>query len=435
MMQVLYKIVKVIFRSRQMKENLWAFYIFVMIKFLPYRFKKLVRKVRKKDKIKIAFMIQMASSWKYDYLFRMLLEDKRFEPIIIICPITNYDSDTMYRELQIANDFFFSQNYPVYSTWDENSQKWIDIKKNLNPDIVFFSNPWAELSRPEYYIYNFLDTLTCYAPYGFKSSHLYNAIFNMPFQNLLWKIFYETEIHKRLAFKYARNKGANGLVTGYPGMDTLLDISYLPKEVWKIKNKTIKRIIWAPHHTIFGKADSNVGFSTFLLYSDFMFRIAEKYKNSIQISFKPHPLLRPKMYNHQDWGKEKTDLYFEKWMYLPNAQLNDSNYIDLFLTSDGLINDGESFMVEYLYTQKPSLFLVADERVSERFNVFGKLVFDQLYKGYNESDIDSFINDVIINGKDYKKEMRIDFFENQVKPPHNKLASDNIYCFIKTTLS
>ena len=429
------KITKTFILGGQLKRILWELYLLVLIKFLPYWYKILISKAKRKDKIKVAFLIQLASSWKYDYIFNLMLKDQRFEPIVIICPIINYENIAMFREIQRAINFFSKKNYPVINSWDEQSQKWINIKKIIKPEIVFFSNPWDNMSRPEYYIFNFLDTLTCYAPYGFKSSHLYEAIFNKPFQNLLWTIFYETEIHKKLALKFARNKGLNGVVTGYPGMDNLLDESYSPDNVWRIKDASVKKIIWAPHHTIFGEYDSNVGFSTFLRYSDFMLRVAYEFKDRIQMSFKPHPLLRSKMYKHPLWGREKTETYFNKWASMINTQLNEGNYIDLFLTSDAMINDGESFMVEYLYTNKPSIFLVADERVTERFNEFGKMVFEHLYQARCEEDILAFINDIVIAEDDYKNAKRVEFFENLVKPPNNKLASENIYNFIKSSIS
>ena len=413
-----------------LKKSLWEIYILILLKIQPIRYAVIRKKISKKKIVKIVFLIQLSSSWKYDYLFKSLQKVKKFEPLIIICPLIGYDNDNMFKEMQMAVDFFLDQGYPVLSTWDAKNEIWLDVRKEINPDIVFFSNPWAELSLNKYYIYNFLDKLTCYVPYGFKSSHLYEAIFDKPFQNLLWRIFYETEIHKCLAKKYARNMGINGVVTGYPGMDNLLDKYYIPKDEWKIQNNTVRRIIWAPHHTIFGKSDSNVGFSTFLLYSDLMLRIANEYEEKIQISFKPHPLLRPKLYNHTDWGILKTDNYFEKWASLKNGQLNEGNYIDLFMTSDAIINDGESFMVEYLYTKKPAMFLVADKNISDRFNEFGKLVFKQLYQGHSEQDIREFINMVIIGGNDHMKEERVGFFEKYVKPPNDKLASENLFSII-----
>ena len=402
---------------------------------MPFRYRRLLKEVKRKDKVRIVFLIQLASSWKYDYLFQLFLNDDRFDPIIAVCPVISYSNDNKFMEMDRAIHFFQNLNYPVYPTWKKESREWVDIKKDLKPDIVFFSNPWADLSMPRYYIYSFLDTLSCYVPYGFKSSHLYQAIFNKPFQNLLWKIFYETEFHKSLAKKYGRNKGRNGVVTGYPGMDNLLSVGYESDSAWGNTDTNIKRIIWSPHHSIFGKEDSNVGFSTFLKYYNFMIDVTDKYRSSVHFSFKPHPLLKSKLYKHKDWGRERTDNYYSSWDSSPNTQLNEGNYIDLFLGSDAIINDGESFMVEYLYTKMPAMFLVADDTITDRFNEFGKKAYKNLYKGYSEHDITSFINDVIIGGNDYKAKERIEFFDNQVKPPNDVLASENIFNCISLSVS
>lgn len=419
----------------KIKSIIWRLYYFLLIKIVPMRYKRLSKRLRRKERIVICFLIQLASSWKYDYLYRLFSDDERFEPIIVICPIANYEEEMMFDEMQAAFNFFIARNYRVISSWDISSNTWIDVKDTLRPDIVFFSNPWAELSRKEYYILNFLDTLTCYAPYGFKSSHLYEAIFNKPFQNLLWRIFYESVIHKSMAEKHGRNKGVNGIVTGYPGMDNLLDKNYSPVDVWTINARKLKRIIWAPHHSIFGKDDSKVGFSTFTRYSTLMVEIANQYKDEVQFSFKPHPLLKSKLYKHPEWGKEKTDRYYDLWAEMSNTQIDEGNYIDLFMTSDAIINDGESFMVEYLYTNKPSLFLIADENVSDRLNIFGEKVLRHLYQAKSDKDIHEFIRDIVIDGNDYLKESRISFFNEYVRPPNNRLASENIYWFIKETVT
>ena len=47
---------------------------------------------------------------------------------------------------------------------------------------------------------------------------------------------------------------------------------------WKLRDMNLKRIIWAPHHTIEGNTD-DIAFSTFLEYYDLMLEIAEKYSD------------------------------------------------------------------------------------------------------------------------------------------------------------
>jgi hypothetical protein len=320
----------------------------------------------------------------------------------------------------------------VIKSLDETTGKWLNVKKEIKPDIVFFSVHW-NLTRPEYKIQTYNRILTCYSTYTFVISHLYQGYFNQEMHNLVWKYFVETTAHQKIAQKYAQNKGTNVVVSGYPGMDILLQKDYQPVNVWKINDKKIKRIIWSPHHTIqeFG---ATLDYSTFLNYCDFMFDLANKYRDQIQIAFKPHPILRSKLSLDAVWGKEKTEKYFQKWANLPNGQLNEGEYFDLFATSDGLINDSSAFVIEYLYTGKPMMFLKNDDSVGERMNEIGREALTKLYIGKHKEDIERFITEVILENNDPMKNDRNQFFNNTIKPPNNVLASQNIYNHIKSEI-
>lgn len=416
----------------QFKKGLKEFQLNYQIKKAPVIHEKTLKRIRKKEKIKIAFFILKSSVWKFEVLYQLLKNDEKFEPVIIICPYTNYGRETMQRYMNQAFEYFSSNGYQVVKTLNEESGKWLNVKKEIKPDIVFFSVHWS-VTRPEYQIQNYTKLLTCYSTYTFVISHLYQGYFNREMQNLVWKYFVETTVHQKLAQKYARNKGINTVVSGYPGMDILLQNDYRQKDVWKIKNKKFKRIIWSPHHTITGYG-STLDYSTFLKYSEFMFELAEKYSNQIQIAFKPHPILRSKLSLDEVWGKEKTDAYFQKWANIPNGQLNEGEYFDLFATSDGLINDSSAFVIEYLYTGKPMMFLKNDEAVEDRMNEIGQEAITKLYIGKSKNDIENFISGVVISGNDTMKNERNDFFNSVIKPPNNMLASENIYNTIKSEI-
>ncbi len=394
--------------------------------------KKALEKVRKKEKIKVAFFVIKSSVWKFDLIYRMMEKDERFEPLIVICPYTLYGEESMLWYMNQAYNFFAGNNYKVIKTLDSDNGKWLNIKKEINPDIIFFTVHWG-VTKSQYQIHNYTKFLTCYSTYTFVISYLYEGYFNQEMQNLVWKFFLETNTHQKLAFKYSRNKGINTVVTGYPGMDKLIQNDYLPTNVWKLKDKNIKRIIWSPHHTINGLG-ADLDYSTFLKYYDFMFELASKYQDQIQIAFKPHPVLRTKLSLDDYWGKEKTDKYFQKWADLPNGQLNEGEYFDLFATSDGLINDSSAFVIEYLYTGKPMMFLKNDEHVADRMNEIGQKALTKLYIGNNKSEIERFITEIVIEENDLMKNERIQFFDAVIKPPNNRLASENIYENIKSEI-
>lgn len=389
-------------------------------------------KIREKKNIKIAFFIFKESVWKFDQLYHLLQKDNRFEPIVVICPYNDFGEKDMLTSMRKAYDYFVLNNYNVIKTFNEETREWLDIKKKVNPDIIFFSAPWY-FTRPEYQIENYKDRLTCYVPYTFVISYLYQGYFNQYMQNFVWKFFVETDVHKKISIEYSRNKGINAVVTGYPGMDKLINYSFNSIDVWKIKDRKIKRIIWSPHHTLPGMG-ATLDFSTFFMYNEFMLQMANNYKDRIQIAFKPHPTLKSKLYLDDIWGKTKTDEYFQKWENLYNGQLVEGDYIDLFATSDGMINDSSAFVIEYLYTQKPQLFLTRDDRVSERLNEVGKMALTIHYLGKCKEDIEDFINNIILNEQDIMCKERVQFFESKIKPPNNLTASENIFNYLASEI-
>lgn len=411
---------------RLIRTKLVHLYEYPIILSQPERHKKALEKVCMKDKVKVAFFALSSSVWKYEGIYWLMEQDPRFEPIVIVCPIVNYGYKNMLVEMENAFKMFQDKGYNVIRTYDETSDSYLDVKKEIDPDIIFYTNPHLGLIKDEYYIKNYLDTLTCYTQYSFHVTYLNQAQYNQLFHNVLWKAFYETKIHAKMAKHYSRNKGKNVIISGYPGID---DFVYGHRssnnEVWKSPDAKLKRIIWAPHHTI--DLSENLGLSNFLLHYQFILDIAEKYKDKIQIAFKPHPLLKVKLSNYKDWGAQRTENYYKTWDELENGQLEIDDYVDLFNTSDAMILDSCSFVAEYLCCGKPSLFTFKDSSIINKFNEFGRLALNHHYHAFNESQIIEFIENVVCNGNDIKLETRKEFYDDYLVPPHNKNASENIY--------
>ena len=250
----------------------------------------------------------------------------------------------------------------------------------------------------------------------------------MPFHSLLWKYLLETEFQKQYAEEYEKSKGDNVEIIGTLVLEDLMRPDYQPIDVWKPQEVKKKRIIWAPHHTV----DYLFNFSNFLTYCEEMLRIAEKYKEQIQIAFKPHPVLKFKLINL--WGVEKTEDYYNRWLNLANGQIEQGDYIDLFKTSDAMIHDCGSFTAEYLYTQKPVLFQIRDEKVKEEFNTFGQACFAQHYHAYSIEETEAFIRDVVIADNDPKKEDREQFYKNYLYPKDGIMPSDKIISLLQTAI-
>jgi hypothetical protein len=399
-----------------------------LIKRASKRHRKALEIVRKKENIKVAFFLTHESVWKYDVLYDLMFRHSRFEPVIFVCPVVNYGMENMLFEMDKSFVSFKNRGYNVIKTYDNETEEYLDVKKTFSPDIIFYTNPYEGLQDYRFYIKQFSKTLTCYVPYAIMTVN-YEFIYNLDFHNIIWKVFSETPIHREIALQNQKNKGRNNIVTGYPGFDQLLINKTPNRDVWKNKNFTLKKIIWAPHHSM---TELNK-VSNFLEYYDFFLELAYNYRDKVQIAFKPHHLLRVKL-EKDYWGKEKTDIYYNKWENLVNGQFEDGDYIDLFLTSDALIHDCGSFMAEYLITGKPSLFMVRDESVMEYWNNFGEKAIAVHYQSRNKKQLIDFIENVVLNENDWMREERNNFVENTLIPKNKLTASENILEYLESQI-
>lgn len=392
------------------------------------RYGRVEKRLRGQSKIKVCFFLIHSNVWKFDELFRIMLTDDKFEPMVVICPYMPYGENTMLSTMTQAKEFIQEKGYPYILTYDQKGGEWLDVRREVKPDIVFFTNPYRGLTKEEYYIFNFPDSLTCYVPY---SSMICSTPiqFNKPLQNYVWKFFIENDIAHKIAYNESPSKGKNCIATGFPSLDCILKKGYLPKNVWK--NSQPIKIIWAPHHTIETTSDAIISFSSFLYYSELMLELANKYRDKVQFAFKPHPILYSKL--ELLWGKKKTDDYYNRWASMSNSQFENGEYIDLFMSSDALIFDSVSFINEYLYTRKPSLFTDKSD-ITAQLNEFGLKAFDCHLKAHNESDIDNFIMSLINNEKDPMFQKKEEYYTKYLLPKNNMSASQNIFEYIKQTI-
>lgn len=368
---------------------------------------------------KVAFFTLSVDYWKYDSLYVAMKNHPQFQPIIIPVTTQYWVKEIQQEKLRQMFQFFKEKNYDVVNPLDANYSVEDEIRK-INPDFAFYTQPYSGWRSGDLPIKYLKHAKICYHPYAFPTV-IHKDNYNTMVHNLAWRVFYSSNAYKSMAQKMAYNKGVNACVTGYLLADKFLD-SHIEMDPWK-QNRSLKRVIWAPHHSIFDNGLSN--WSTFLQYCDFMLEIAHKYRNQIQIAFKPHPGLKAKLYDHTDWGKEKIEKYYSQWATMENTIITESDYVDLFKTSDAMIHDCGSFMVEYHYTQKPVMYL-DNGAYSQNMDTLGKAAYDAHYHGYKTADIMHFIDMVVIHNEDPLKNIRKEFFEKNLLPPHHQTVADNI---------
>ncbi|BCN32526.1 hypothetical protein [Anaeromicropila herbilytica] len=393
-----------------------------------------VSKLMKKKKIKIAFLIPMASTWSCETLYQLLRQDDRYEVYIVVHAFFNGTEETVKEEYYRTLNYFIEKNYSVIDSYDFSNNRSLDWNGIGKPDIVFHLNPHYKCFPEKLWIHNFpLSTLHIYVPYGIMTYGATKNQYNQMSHLLYWKIFCESEIHKFMAKIYSDISDSNVINSGYIKMDKFYSKTQNKKNIWKIpeekSEEDVIKIIYAPHHSI---GNNLCAFSTFDHNYMKFYDYAKNNSNTSWV-FKPHPILKKASIEYGIFSNEEEyEKYLEKWDMLPNARVaNEGEYIDLFKSSDTMILDSVSFLSEYLYTGKPYLFIT---REGQTFNFFGQELYKILYTAEQEKfeDVDKFINDVVINKNDFKKELRITFFRKYLDylNINKKLAGEFVYEYI-----
>lgn len=375
------------------------------------RHKALLQQIKGKEKIKVVFLVIHKSIWKAGPLFQKMLNDPLFDPVILVCPYTAYGEKRMWSDMEVCLEYFQEKKYPLISSYNTKDKRWLTLQE-INTDIVFFTNP-HQLTLKQYYEDAYLNYLSCYVPYysDIASAYDFQSTYNQKFHNAVWLILYGDKHSVENAQKYCMSRGVNCKYFGSLFLEDFFSDSISYKG-WKHADK--KRIVYAPHQSII--KENNLHLSTFLHVADFMVDLAKKYEDIIEWSFKPHPILKSKLYKHPEWGKERTDNYYSFWGLSSNSHINEGEYIGLFKSADAIIHDCGSFILEALLSEKPCAYLHFNGE--DQLSAINQYGLDLIRCHYIVSELymlERFVVDVVSGDLAIKSDHKY-FLENQIYP-------------------
>lgn len=367
--------------------------------------------------INVVFEVTGISKWKVDSVLRLMMKHPRFNPIVWHVPYNKLPNPER-EELEIRQcKGYFLRLGVNFVTYPELHAFPADEK----PDIIFLHEPYDGLiDRP--YHKGVLRYLLCFTPYGYSSSSS-AAARNLILTNGSVFCFLENELSKQNTSRLMDNKGCNIKVSGHPMADSFLFAEREGSAVWKACGSSMKRVIWAPHWTIERK-NCWLFYGTFMQTGEILLEMAEKYRGQIQFAFKPHPNLYNSLCEHPQWGKEKTDAFYAKWREMPNTQFEDGAYTNLFMQSDAMIHDCGSFIQEYLFANKPCMYL-KDPENRQDYSAMAEDCLNAYQMGITREDIEAFLQ-MVLRGEDPKAEVRGQLREKYLVPPHGQSAAQNI---------
>ena len=388
--------------------------------FMERVFNVSAQRIRRKDKIKIAFVVRGASEWCGDDLYNLFADDKRFETTVFDClQMARVKNELFKKDCLNGVEQLKSRGLNVVALDNRNA-------KVPAQDVFIFLTPYFHMLPNALNAENITaKTLLTYITYSFAIAVRSKGFHNRNIFHICWKAFFASLIALNDYQKFSTVGMPRGLFSGYPRIDIFFKKDTSFHFDWKMARPNAKKIIWAPHWSING----GVKYATFQWNYKFMYEFAKAHPE-ISWIIKPHPNLLYSAIDAKVFSStEAFEKYLQKWNELPNAMVYTGAYYQaIFATSDGMIQDCSSFIAEYQFVDKPMIYLT---RAGEKFNNLGNAILKVSYlvDGKDFEGIAALIQNVFIEGKDNKAAARKEVFDKYLNYPkyNGMLASEFIY--------
>lgn len=367
---------------------------------------KLVKKLKKQEKIRIGFLVWENCKWSYEYIYKKFNSDPRFEVFVLL---VNEKHELCNLEKNIM--FFKNYNYVIVN----NSQ---DLK-TLNINVVFYEQPWFALEGDFTPIQISKYALCFYVHYGINLELNKDIIaMTYPFFKGVYKYFVVNNALAKDLKTYGIN---NTIVTGHPRLDVYME-PIKNHNIWQNANKI--KIIYAPHHSF---ENSILKWGTWEWNGQHILNLAKENQDTTEWIFKPHPRFKLEL-SRLLKSETKAQQYYDSWSRI--AQIYDKgNYFDIFKTADLMISDCGSFKFEWLPTNKPYINLLTHYKNAAPYGKNNLHFASGYYSAKDIKTLDKYFYMLIKDKKDPKKKIR-----EKLITEISLGATDNIYNFIKNLL-
>lgn len=366
--------------------------------------KRLSKKRKNQEKIKIVFVCHRPSIWgSLATVFENCCHDEKIEVIIFAIP-----NKKELPEKGLLHEVYYSEgaeeyfkDFPciVINGYDYNNKKWKSLK-HIRPDYVFFQQPY-NICRPKILKSNVVSKFAkiCYVHYGILifSGEVEQSVYPLDFFKDVSIIFSESYFHKVGLEKLLSNNNIKPkfYLTGYPRFDNLHRFKNINSKVWNFKNHNKFRLLWTPRWC------TNEQTCNFFEYKDLLLDYCIQ-NTDIDFVFRPHPQAFVGLNATGEFPEKEANIYKNKYDNHCNTCIDTTGeYLSTFYTSDCLITDISSIIPEYFLTEKPIIYC----NKSNVFNDFGLKISKGFYWVENWEDLKNTI-EMLKKGNDPLKEIR-----------------------------
>lgn len=399
-------------------------------------------------KIEVVFLPYKASMWdSMDSIWRAAKEDERCNVHVVPIPYCDKDEDG-----KLAQVHYEGGELP----------KYIDITdyhdyelKDEHPDVIYIHNPYDGYNRvtsidPRYYsdIIREYTEMLVYVPYCISgicgNSYEGKRMCVHPAMKYVDRIIAQSETQRRVLIEGGCEE-KKVIALGSPKLDTIaLMKDNVPtlNEEWKDKIKNNKVILVT--FTLGSLLEDDIWIERYNYYLQYLSK-----NGDITIIYRPHPLIeatlkamRPELYTRY------MDMYNNlKGKYNVIIDTNANSDMAIYY-SDAIISDYSSMPLKYIATGKPVYLLIinptrylphkksyfdiailcdyfqcyfwyydekeweCEQKPKEQFEYFKSMRDEGVFK-VPIMDMEDF-TEMIIKGKDYNKEARMNAFNNSM---------------------
>jgi len=379
-------------------------------------------KIKRGDVIQTIFLVFSTSMFPARPLMDVMRADTHFDVRIAVIPDLRWPrQDPIPSQEKCEKELM--QAYPQAAFLKARPGAdglWPDLLATA--DIVCYPSPY-DLSDFKYNPHWAVGRtfLPIHANYFYIASYFGQTVLKLHNYNYFWKVFFE---HPNILEDYKKQsliKGTNGEIVGYVKMDPL-------SVAVPSRFSGRKCIMIAPHHSVAGGYNEMMLQSNFLRYADFFLTLPSRYPE-VNFIFRPHPFLFQALAQLHVWGPDKVSKYLTCLRSNSNLTWSEGgDYLSAFASTDGIIQDCGSFLVEYFYTGMPQCYMLKSPGdIETKFTKLGQACLENCYLAYDAAAIDDYIRNVIIKEEDVLFEQREAFSRQvMVNYPHAARAALDI---------
>lgn len=376
------------------------------------------------EKINVVFLCHRPAVWESLHsVYDALKADDSFNTYIVAIPnkkeLPGLGLNHEIYESEGAEEFW--KPYGCINGYNYETNAWFDLR-TLKPDYVFFQQPYNITRCEEYKSWNVaLYAKICYVTYFSpldSDAIYYEECAPKDFFLDLSFYFAQNALDSRtMKGRLTRIGNEDCIVknTGYPRYDNINKYRFTKCDIWS-DYKSFK-IIWTPRWT------TNEGNCFFFSYKDKLIEYC-KDNDSLELTLRPHPQA------FLEWSKtgemslreqkEFRALFVNNGLHLDESPY----YYPLLYSSDCLVSDRSTIILDYLCTGKPIIYC-AGEKNSKIYEMYEKCV----YTVRNWEDLVRTISK-LRSGVDELKPIR-ELVVKDFLRPNDSMAGNNIKDIIK----